>query len=33
MEGRADLDFTADRIAAACKSGSKTVTTHRSNAS
>jgi hypothetical protein len=33
MEGRADPDFTAYRIAIACKSGSKTVATHRSNAS
>lgn len=33
MEGRADPDFTSYRIAVACKSGSKTVATHRSNAS
>jgi hypothetical protein len=33
MEGRADPDFKAYRIAVACKRGSKTVTTHRSNAS
>jgi len=33
MEGRADPDFTAYRIAAARKSGFKTVATHRSNAS